>query len=79
MSLPRQPVAVVFDMDDPLWLEPPPSPSSFRARHQLLGTLIRWPAKADALLRVCSRGSALGGAVTNDPGGLAERSYSSPR
>lgn len=45
---------VVFDMDDPLWLEPPPSPSSFRARHQLLGTLIRWPAKADALLRVCS-------------------------
>lgn len=47
-------IPVVFDMDDALWLEPPLTPSSLRAKYPALGNLVRAPAKANPMLQLCA-------------------------
>jgi glycosyltransferase involved in cell wall biosynthesis len=43
---------IIYDMDDALWLAGTPPPSSLRAQFPLLGNLIRWPKKANTMVKI---------------------------
>jgi glycosyltransferase involved in cell wall biosynthesis len=45
---------LIYDIDDALWLTPPPAPGSLRARFPRIGDLVRAPRKGESLLTVAT-------------------------